>query len=78
MRPHLNEKKCMRVIPDKVGSIKEEDGDPGQPRQKQDPISETTRAKSVGGMTQAVECLPSKSKVLSANPVPPKNPKNPQ
>jgi hypothetical protein len=35
---------------------------------KQDAISKTTRAKRAGGMSQIVECLPSKHKALSSNP----------
>jgi hypothetical protein len=33
---------------------------------KQDPISKISRAKNAGGVTQAVEHLPSKCKVLSS------------
>jgi hypothetical protein len=35
---------------------------------KQDPISKITRAKSAGGVVQAVEGLPSKHKALHLNP----------
>jgi hypothetical protein len=41
-----------------------------------DPISKITRAKRVGGIAQAVECLPSKHKALSSNPMPQKKKKN--
>jgi hypothetical protein len=78
-RPPLNKwlgKVALLVIPATVGSLKLKDGGPcwsggktnKNKNKKQDPISKIIRAKRAGAVTQVVECLPSKCKVLNSNP----------
>jgi hypothetical protein len=43
--------------------------------EKGDPVSKTTRAKRIGGVTHVVECLSSKCEFLSSNSVLPKRKK---
>jgi hypothetical protein len=45
-----------------VGSVNQEDHDPGWSKQKRDLSSKITRAKTARGMAQAFEYLPSKCK----------------
>jgi hypothetical protein len=66
MRPHLSGKKLSLVVhaclPSYVGSIKLEGCGEAIWDKKQNCISKITRAKSVEGMAQVVEHLPSKCK----------------
>jgi hypothetical protein len=56
-----------------AGSLKEKDRGPGQPGQKSEILSPTTRAIKVRGVAQAVEYPPSKCKALSSNASAPNN-----
>jgi hypothetical protein len=56
------------VIPVMAESIKLDDWDPGQTRQKVRFYLQNNQNKRAGGMVQEVESLPHKCEVVSSNP----------